>query len=239
MPAIAASVAGRARVRLGEDLTRGLRLLERAGAAELPGVLREAQVIVREGYIREHRTLESMRLIAGADSQAAAYIAEQEKLLAEAQPDDERQLDASYRQRARRLGMSIEPLKPTAAELRAQSRVPVWRVRSPVDFEGVTHALEKEERSRLRIFRYSDAGDLRVPANPHFMNAYLETLAFIDGKRSIQEVRDAVSAEHGTVPLEVVEELFAAMERAGLISIQPRAQGSSKPANQRGVGSAK
>jgi aminopeptidase YwaD len=43
-----------------------------------------------------------------------------------------------------------------------------------------------------------------------------EVLNFADGKRNAQEVRDAVSAEYGPVPLELVVEYLRALERIGI-----------------------
>ena len=45
-----------------------------------------------------------------------------------------------------------------------------------------------------------------------------ETLNFADGKRNAQEIRDAVSAEYGPVPLEMVVEYLKALEKIGLVS---------------------
>jgi aminopeptidase YwaD len=44
-----------------------------------------------------------------------------------------------------------------------------------------------------------------------------EVLNFADGKRNAQEIRDAVSAEYGPVPLEVVAEYLKALEEIGVV----------------------
>jgi hypothetical protein len=44
-----------------------------------------------------------------------------------------------------------------------------------------------------------------------------EALNFSDGKRSAQEIRDAVSAEYGPVPLELVVEYLKVLERIGVV----------------------
>lgn len=43
-----------------------------------------------------------------------------------------------------------------------------------------------------------------------------ETLNFADGKRNAQQIRDAVSAEYGPVPLEIVVEYLKALEKIGV-----------------------
>jgi len=44
-----------------------------------------------------------------------------------------------------------------------------------------------------------------------------EVLNFADGKRNVQEIRDAVSAEYGPVPLEMVVEYLKALEKIGVV----------------------
>jgi hypothetical protein len=44
-----------------------------------------------------------------------------------------------------------------------------------------------------------------------------EVLNFADGKRNAQEIRDAVSAEYGPVPLELVVEYLRALEKIGVV----------------------
>ncbi|MGC2388271.1 MAG: M28 family metallopeptidase [Candidatus Acidiferrum sp.] len=45
-----------------------------------------------------------------------------------------------------------------------------------------------------------------------------EVLNFANGKRSAQEIRDAVSAEYGPVPLEMVVEYLRALEKIGVVA---------------------
>jgi aminopeptidase YwaD len=46
-----------------------------------------------------------------------------------------------------------------------------------------------------------------------------EVLNFADGKRNAQEIRDAVSAEYGPVPVEMVVEYLRTLEKIGLVSL--------------------
>ena len=45
-----------------------------------------------------------------------------------------------------------------------------------------------------------------------------ETLNFVDGRRNAQQIRDAVSAEYGPIPLELVVEYLKALEKIGLLT---------------------
>jgi len=44
-----------------------------------------------------------------------------------------------------------------------------------------------------------------------------EVLNFADGKRKAQGIRDAVSAEYGPVPFEMVAEYLQALEKIGVV----------------------
>ena len=44
-----------------------------------------------------------------------------------------------------------------------------------------------------------------------------EVLNFANGKRNVQEIRDAVSAEYGPVPFEMVLEHLQALEKIGIL----------------------
>ena len=44
-----------------------------------------------------------------------------------------------------------------------------------------------------------------------------EVLNFADGKRNAQEIRDAVSAEYGPIPLELIVEYLRALEKTGVV----------------------
>ncbi len=54
----------------------------------------------------------------------------------------------------------------------------------------------------------------------HVSKTLFETLNFINGKRSIKDIRDAVSAEYDPVPLDVIEELINALEKGKFIKIR-------------------
>jgi hypothetical protein len=44
-----------------------------------------------------------------------------------------------------------------------------------------------------------------------------EVLNFANGKRNVQQIRDAVSAEYGPVPLELVAEYLAGLEKMSIV----------------------
>ena len=61
-----------------------------------------------------------------------------------------------------------------------------------------------------RLFRVQDRGALY---------AY-EIVNFVDGKRSVGEIRDAVAAEYGPIPLDVVADYLKACEEAKIVALR-------------------
>jgi len=94
----------------------------------------------------------------------------------------------------------------------------------------VTYSRKNEPRGPLAVFGYDYfAGHAKTAGvtTPKLLSyeglwgggeEYVyEVLNFADGKRNAQEIRDAVSAEYGPVPLEMVVEYLKALEKIGLV----------------------
>jgi aminopeptidase YwaD len=90
---------------------------------------------------------------------------------------------------------------------------------------------ERDPRGPLAVFGYdyfADHAKAAGVATPKLFGyeglwgggeeyAY-EVLNFADGKRNAQEIRDAVSAEYGPVPVEMVVEYLKALEKIGVVA---------------------
>jgi hypothetical protein len=66
------------------------------------------------------------------------------------------------------------------------------------------------DRGSNRLFRVQDRGALY---------AY-EIVNFVDGKRSVGEIRDAVAGEYGPIPLDVVADYLKACEEAKIVALR-------------------
>ena len=91
---------------------------------------------------------------------------------------------------------------------------------------------ESEPKGPLAVFGYdyfADHARAAGVATPKLLSyeglwgggeeyAY-EVLNFADGKRNAQEIRDAVSAEYGPVPLEMIVEYLKALEKIGIVKV--------------------
>jgi len=97
---------------------------------------------------------------------------------------------------------------------------------------GLLYRRGTSSKGPLAVFGYDYFGEHRKSARvaaPKLLSyeglwgageeyAY-EVLNFADGKRQAQEIRDAVSAEYGPVPLEMVVEYLRALEKIGMVEL--------------------
>ena len=105
------------------------------------------------------------------------------------------------------------------------------RPRTPAMGDGLLKLKRRAEpKGPLAVFGYdyfADHAKAAAVATPKLLGyeglwgsgeeyAY-EVLNFADGKRNAQEIRDAVSAEYGPVPLGLVVEYLKALEKIGVV----------------------
>lgn len=101
------------------------------------------------------------------------------------------------------LGITSSPFVPTAERLRGRSgedrRVPS---------RATTASAARAELPPA------------IAAHPHAHDVAYELTNFINGTRSISDIRDAVAAEFGLVPLPAVVDYFERLAKAGAISLR-------------------
>ena len=180
--------------RLAEDARRAV---VRAAADR-----REAAIVIGQGVLREQRRMGSLGFFLHADvkiaAQFAADLAETGKrLLARVLPqaDADRFAAAGF-------------LMP-ADDRRVPSRNRA--VKGPLD-PGGEWVVEKAgaAAANIAIARLPNSGDVTY-----------EIVNFVDGQRSVSEIRDAVSAEFEPVALKDVAEYLELLARAGAITFKP------------------
>jgi hypothetical protein len=194
VPALAQNALARARARLAFEERRAM------GSSEL------AFEIVREAYRREVEAVETLSVFASGDSRTA-YVRERAEELGAELPRALARLEGHGKKAAAPASASaIAALVPTRTAL----------VRGPVNFFRPEYG---------RDWMIEKTGDpafvdkIRLARRGHY---YLyETLNFADGKRTLEEIRDAVGAEYGSAPIEEIEEYFRLLERAGVITFGP------------------
>ncbi|HEX3354281.1 MAG TPA: M28 family peptidase [Terriglobales bacterium] len=169
----------------------------------------EGKNLMRQGLRREVATLHSLLEFTGSGEVA------NEKLLADQVATFDAWID---RQAKTRGAQGTEPRAPWAADVAAR-KVPV-RVS---DFGPLVYQNDNVLRARLGPERVAKIKLLDSEATPLLneqdlpdLYAY-EIVNFIDGRRSVGEIRDAVSAEYGPLPVELVTDYLDACKEAGIV----------------------
>lgn len=207
------SVVGRARQRIGEDLTKALRLVDRRSSSDVRGACAEARNVVHQGLLRELGTIDSLKPIWGTDKEVSESIERQKTVLQQSEEHLMQSVNLHCQESPPR-----PRSQPTPASARA-NRVPTWLLKFGPDPESLMEFFRERgvDLNALRISQYT--WEIAEPT-ALFNATIFEALNFIDNRRTVQEIRDAVSAEFDPVPLEVIEEFIEAMERGGIVGLK-------------------
>jgi hypothetical protein len=180
------------RVLQARSLRRTARLLE--GRAELAP--EEAANLARFHFWYERALVDSMerffRVPAPVRAEAMVFMANQERLIGEV---------------------------PRVAAEEGEGRIVFRRnpnIKGPMSAFGYDYFTDhygEERAAKIRLFNFQG---LRGAGGEY---AY-EALNLVDGKRTAQEIRDAVSAIYGPVPLDVILEYLHALEKIEVVQRQ-------------------
>jgi hypothetical protein len=204
---LAGLTAGHAVERIGDDLTRAMEFLRAAPANRLDEAYKEGLVIVRQAYRREAMAVRSNARLMESDAKALASLKEIEKSVIASESADVGRLQAVYR------------------------AVALQRGGTPV----LTPRLTDDEASAPTFFPRPKDGnpyiDFTAPGQPTMhpgQREYAlydeEARNFADGTRSVLEIRDAISAELGPVPVGKVMAFFRELEKSGKWVVEQRKQ---------------
>jgi hypothetical protein len=201
-PALLAESAGRGAMRLGADRARALADMSAAEGEAVHQAYREARNRIRYGLRREKDGLESIVKFTGTRTDLGPWNQSLESIHAGDVIAARTTYDALCRERgiAPLADDALEP-KPTAKG----SRVPV---RSET-VQGPTN-----------LYYYDQLAATLGPDTPSISLdelAQFEVLNFTDGRRTVAEIRDAVSAELNPVSIEAVSEYLEVLARARVV----------------------
>jgi aminopeptidase YwaD len=179
--------------RLAED---GRRALARASSSP-----HEAAIIVGQAVLREQRRLGSISRFGPADSSRSVE-------LARAIGDTGARLLTTFlsRQEAERFAAAGFHMPPTDTRVPVRTRA----VKGPLA-PGGDWLTEKvgADAARISIARVENADDVTY-----------EIVNFVDGERTVSDIRDAVSAEFEPVDVKAVSEYIDLLARAGAVSFK-------------------
>jgi len=208
--------AARARERLAVQLRKTIAQVSDAEAEELPRVALEARIFLNASIDREQRSLEAIEPWLEGDPDAVAFT---ENMISKLVFDGGRlieELDTFHHRKAEALGVPATLSERSLEEEELCGRVPV-RAGTPKGpiypnrfLYGGTWLSERLGCGELL--------DLAILRDGQYVD--YEALNFVDGRRNLLQIRDAVSAEFTPVPAGHVAEFFSILEKAGVVSFE-------------------
>ena len=214
-PADAVAVAGvavsYAQKRMATDLDAALSFIASSTAANLNDNYKEALNLIRQAYLREWTDLQSASTLAMGDKTAIANIQAYGDPLHEIEQQQFVMVRLAYRAAAARLKVTpVETPVMTAAEKTASTLLPVRKPGTPAQAQG------------FNFGGPAGAGQAALP--PPSLSGYyaMEARNFADGQRAILDIRNALAAEFGPVPLDDVTKFFRDLEKTGAYTIVAR-----------------
>ncbi len=200
-----AETANRGLARAGKDKLRAERMVLNSEANTLSETAKEAVNVVTQAFMREKDALASIRFFirddAALDGLLKARVQTMDSLMKVAAADMER----VYESRAPGAGQKYQKLALTPDEIRLSRIVPVRTSRMQGYFDSMAF------RAALK--------DLKDLPAYNLQRSEYEVPNFIDGRRSILDIRNGVSAEYDPIPLKDVENFMLVLERAGFVEL--------------------
>ena len=209
-PADAVAVAGvavsYAQKRMASDLADALSLIASSKAATLNDDYKEAQNLVRQAYLREWNGFRSAASLAMGDKAAIADIYAYGDPLHEIQHQQAALVRAAYKAAAARLKVTpVDPPVLTAAETAASKLIPKRKPGTPAQPAGGGGG--------------GQGAAAGAPVSALAGYYAMEARNFADGERSLLDIRNALAAEFGPVPLDDVTKFFRDLEKSGSYTV--------------------
>ncbi len=201
--------SGRALGRLGKEKMRAEKMITEAEAKEIHEAHKEALNIVNQAFEREAKALASIRFFIKGDAALESRLVTAGRGLEDIRPPFLRDIEAVYGLRCQT--EKVKPEKPalTPEEDRLRRQVPVRTEK----MRGYFNAREFYQKIR-------EMKDL--PKFQSLGRAEFEVRNFIDGQRSILDIRNAAAAEIGPISLQSVESFIVVLEKTGFVRIEKR-----------------
>jgi aminopeptidase YwaD len=206
---IIAEVAGRSLGRLGQDKIRAARRLRDAAPTDVHAAFKDAQNILAQGFVREVATLDSTRFFIQADARLEGMLQSHKKAIDACRLPFSREIDEIYRARCLKEGLKPQLVVLSADEIRLGKMIPLRT-------EKMTGPLDLMEY----YTKIQDAADRPIISKVGAIEGEIRN--FIDGRRSILQIRNAAAAEavfmNVPVPaLQDVENFIKLLEKYGYV----------------------
>ena len=207
---LAGESASRAEARMAGELRRGFDLIGKSEAGGVHGAYKEAVNWLNRALEHEGAGLGSLRNYSAGDKNVDAYIGETTVKFKEEQPLRLKDLERYYSLTCRDRNIPPQKLSLTEEEKRAARIIP----RRDAGLKGPVG------RGYLREKLKDSAESFNLPIFRQNGLVTYEILNFTDGKNSLLDIRNAVSAEFEPLPLQWVEDYIRLLARAGIVIVE-------------------
>lgn len=193
--------------RISSDMGRGLNRLNSATEDNLHREYKEAVNIAEHGFIRENKTLQSIKEIDPDSPDLREHLEISQRNLLAHQDEYLQSIKNHYTALCTRLGLTPQEITlasdETAADKIVYARNP--ELKGPLGGSYLRQKLGPE----------ADLSSLKLMQRGGLIT--YEVLNFVDGQNSVLDIRNAVSAEYAPVPLKEVVDFLALLADANII----------------------
>jgi aminopeptidase YwaD len=203
-----AEVGGRALERVGLSKIKAERMVRETPADKLFDVYKDADNLAAMSLVREEETLASIRFFMKGDARLEALLKAKLASLAVFRSPIAAEIEAVYKDRCLQNKVAPRKLVPTADEVRLARLVPERTALMKGSFDSMGFASRRREMKDAPTYNLGRSES--------------EVRNFIDGRRNVLQIRNAVSAELSPVGLKDVENLILILEKAGFVTIRKK-----------------
>jgi len=217
LPALLHNALTKAEVRFADDQSRAFAYIAAAKPEMLSESLYEARNLITQGLQRESVALASLSLLMGNDQlngAAAPFVASLEN-----QEQQTLDLVEQYAQmRAKALNVPLDQVRTHRVDSEFARSFPVraTSIRGPVNIFRIEYG-----RWWLIDKTGDEHFDEKLPLAKRGEYAYYEALNLANGRRSVTDIRDVLSAEFEPMPIPEIYQFFKFMEQVGVVKFVP------------------
>jgi len=194
--------------RIGTEISKAEGLIQAAAKEKIHEALKDAENIVGQALVRESDTLASIRFFIRKNTDLESLLKLKLKALEDQKALLLKGIEDVYKYRC--LKENIKPQKPapTSDEVRLGKIVPIRTEKMQGYFDAYEFYMKMREMKENAPIRLGQAES--------------EVRNFIDGKKSILDIRNAASAEFDPIPLKNVEDYLKFLEKIGFVTLKQK-----------------
>jgi aminopeptidase YwaD len=204
---LAAEAFAGAQARIAREAKRSFDEIEKAVPEGLNEAHKEALNFIEQAYRREAASLATIKAYSRRDPLVDRYVDTLIQALASRKEGSRKDVSQFFRSVCEAKNVAPREIGLTAEEKAAMKVIPVRNpeLKGPLGREYLAEQLQGQNVS------------LDLAINRAAGNTAYEVFNFMDGKNSLLDIRNAVSAEYEPFPLKWVEEFADVLARAGII----------------------